>query len=361
MPSALANIKTGDLPAGFAPTGTGVAQAQARKSSPTLSHSNAFSAYRKESSNSSSAMLSPSSPFGFHDLEDDSVPCDTPALVADDGHDLSGLTSLMWKSIDFNQFNLFPDISAATSALTSTIPPVIVTKSDPAPSIPVTVSPQELSLPLPFNGNNVAASEPFSFTSASFPASVPPAPAPSPVSPPPPATVLNQNKKRPASPPLVAPTMSEELSEDGQGPAPKKRRQQSVSLTGTRSASTSFVPLDAPTQTRTYVGPPSKTTKRVIPAAAARKVAAIVTQHQEYSSSTSADEHSVEQLQQEVMKTIEEKRRQNTVAARRSRMRKAEHLQNLEDLVSSLRARVEELENEKDIWMRRALDQGWKA
>jgi len=327
LPSALADIKTDDLP------GPG----QARKLSPTVSHANAFAAYRKDSS---SSMQSPSSPFGIHDSEDDTVPFDTPALVADDGHDLSGLTSPMWGNIDLNQFTLFPDVSTSASA------PVFDTASSgrEAASLPVTVSPQELSLPLPFNNN----SEPFSFSANASP------PAPAQLIAPP----LNQNKKRPASPPLVC-TDSTSTADDSPAP-PKKRRQESVSFTGSRNTSLPFVPLDAPTQTRTYVGPPSKTTKRVIPAAAVRKVAAIVTHHQEYTAEPSTST-SMEQLQEEVMKTIEDKRRQNTVAARRSRMRKAEHLQNMEDLVATLRARVEELESEKDIWMRRALDQGWKA
>lgn len=64
-------------------------------------------------------------------------------------------------------------------------------------------------------------------------------------------------------------------------------------------------------------------------------------------------------METEIEKSIEEKRRQNTVAARRSRQRKAEHLQTLENTIAELQERQAALEMEVQVWTQRALAAGW--
>ena len=118
-----------------------------------------------------------------------------------------------------------------------------------------------------------------------------------------------------------------------------------VSATGIRKGITPESLLDesAPTQTRNYVIP-SATSRKDVPAVFARKRAR---------STAFGDEE--DQLDDYVLPPnptekdlIEQKRRQNTVAARRSRKRKLEHLQLLE---SSL----EKERQEKEQWRERAM------
>ena len=117
-----------------------------------------------------------------------------------------------------------------------------------------------------------------------------------------------------------------------------------VTATGIRKGITPESLLDesAPTQSRTYVTP-SVTSRKEVPAVFARKRAR---------STAFGDEE--DQLDDYVLPPnptekdlIEQKRRQNTVAARRSRKRKLEHLQLLE---SSL----EKERQEKERWRERA-------
>ena len=117
-----------------------------------------------------------------------------------------------------------------------------------------------------------------------------------------------------------------------------------VIATGVRKGVTPETLLDesAPTQTRNYVTP-SATSRKEVPAVFARKRAR---------STAFGDEE--DQLDEYVLPPnptekdlIEQKRRQNTVAARRSRKRKLEHLQLLE-------TSLEKERQEKEQWRERA-------
>ena len=247
---------------------------------------NAFNAYRNGTYDSPCLT-----PFG---LDDDAPPVHTPALEADDDTS-SSLTSPIWN--DFASFSLFPEQPALTSDFLAR----------PSSTGTLTISPSELSLPLPSQD----------------------LPAPS--------------RKRTASTDLVPVTPEVPMVDEEQRSS--KRR----AFTGTGNVSLPPVDVTAPTQTRTYAGPPSKTSKRPVPAAAAKKVAALKT----VSEQTGAD------VEAEIAKSVEDKRRQNTVAARRSRMRKAEHLTGLEDTIRQQQGQIQELELMKEVWMRRAVDAGW--
>ena len=255
---------------------------------------NAFQAYR---------AIEETSPFTtFFGLDIDTPSAHTPALEADDDTS-SSLTSPIWTDLASFDFSL--DQPAASSAVTG--PSSCITDL-------VTISPIDLFLPLPCETNS--------------------APTPS--------------KKRRASPPLV-PVISKVSSLEQQECFSKRKRLQQGTFTGTRNTSLSPVDITAPTQTRLYSGPPSKTSKREVPAAAAKKVATLRT----VSETMGVD------VETEINKSIEDKRRQNTVAARRSRMRKAEHLAELEDIIKQQQEQIQELEMKNEVWMRRALNSGW--
>jgi hypothetical protein len=104
------------------------------------------------------------------------------------------------------------------------------------------------------------------------------------------------------------------------------------------------MPIDAPTQPRTYKTP-STTSRKEVPVLFARKRAR--------SHAFGDDE---DQLPDEAgapvapteAQLIEAKRRQNTISARRSRHRKLEYIRDLED-------RLERLTKERDDWKTRAL------
>lgn len=340
---------------------------------------------RHNSSSSSSSVSSPalaspafdaSSAFPFGGLgASNNSPnfsgIDTPALVPDDGNDLAAslTTSPMWGQLDLGSISLFPQQQQTQTQSTITAP------LQQQPSLP-TISPKELSLPLPdktFNNSNQVR-----------PAS---------------SVAVNNNKaikKRVRESPAFGSDGEDEDEEEDEATqrqaqtTKKSRRSTSTStssapqnhFTGTRhSASAALLPLDAPTQPRTYYGPESKTSKRAVPAAAARKVAAIKAQaemmkraRRSVSSAAPAaaeeaeanaeveddDSGSLEGEVKEVIEmTIEQKRRQNTIAARRSRARKAEHLASLEESIRTLTERVNLLENEKMVWMMRAMAAGW--
>jgi len=117
----------------------------------------------------------------------------------------------------------------------------------------------------------------------------------------------------------------------------------SINTTSNRSAPTGhrrnitaaeLVPLDAPTQPRSYLTP-STTSRKDLPSAflarTSRKRAASVVDDEE-----------------DLLVAIETKRRQNTIAARRSRQRKLEHTRQLEELNTAL-------QEECASWKERAL------
>ncbi|KAJ7108596.1 hypothetical protein C8R44DRAFT_580119, partial [Mycena epipterygia] len=117
--------------------------------------------------------------------------------------------------------------------------------------------------------------------------------------------------------------------------ASSKRRS---TATGTRKnlKPESLIPLEAPTQKRTYITP-SATSKKLVPAVFQKK--------RLHSAAFGADDDEQElgELSPTASEaeTIEYKRRQNTLAARKSRKRKLEHQQMLEDEVAVLKADVE--------------------
>ncbi|KAG6853560.1 hypothetical protein C0991_003230 [Blastosporella zonata] len=117
-----------------------------------------------------------------------------------------------------------------------------------------------------------------------------------------------------------------------------------ASATGTRKGVTpeALVPIDAPTQPRKYVMP-SATSRKEVPSVFAKKRSRSTAFGEE------EDEFNEPPLGPNATEKeqIEYKRRQNTVAARRSRKRKLEYQQNLEDT-------VERLTRERDVWKTRA-------
>lgn len=291
---------------------------------------------------------------------------DTPALVPDDGNDLAAslATSPMWGQLDLGSISLFPQQQALQKHVMAE--KRTATPLQQLPSLP-TVSPQELTLPL-LEGN---------VTQKVTPAS---------------AAVLNKaNKKRARGSPAfggdndnIEEGNVDDDNDDDQRQQNSKRARRSVSASvaptgsfnGTRHTSSAPLPLDAPTQPRTYHGPESKTSKRAVPAAAARKVAAIKAQAEMFKRSrrsasiaddateqnVNAEENGEEiegEFKEAIEMSIEAKRRQNTIAARRSRARKADHLAGLENSIKELTERVSMLENEKMVWMMRAMAAGW--
>jgi hypothetical protein len=95
-----------------------------------------------------------------------------------------------------------------------------------------------------------------------------------------------------------------------------------------------LVPVDAPTQPRNYITP-SATSRKEVPATFARKRA----RSQAFGED---DDELQEELPPDASEKdqIEWKRRQNTIAARRSRKRKLEHQQFLENEVDRLNSEV---------------------
>lgn len=124
-------------------------------------------------------------------------------------------------------------------------------------------------------------------------------------------------------------------------PSSTTKRRVSSQATGTRKNITpaALVPLDAPTQPRKYTMP-SATSRKEVPAVWAKKRA--------HSVAFEDDEELGELPPNATEKEqIEFKRRQNTLAARKSRKRKLEHTQGLEN-------QVEDLKRECGMWETRA-------
>lgn len=124
------------------------------------------------------------------------------------------------------------------------------------------------------------------------------------------------------------------------GPTTRRR----TSATGTRKnlKPEALIPLEAPTQKRTYVTP-SATSRKAVPAVFQKK-----RQH-----SVAFGDDDLKELGElsptaSEQETIEYKRRQNTLAARKSRKRKLEHQHLLEEQIVDLQGEVER-------WKTRAL------
>jgi small-conductance mechanosensitive channel len=95
-----------------------------------------------------------------------------------------------------------------------------------------------------------------------------------------------------------------------------------------------MVPLDAPTQIRNYHGA-SKTSRKVIPAAFSNKLRKRSREEAGFALDED-DELVVDDVPKPVQDQIEAKRRQNTLAARRSRQRKAETAKQQADVIEAL-------------------------
>ncbi|KAI5120138.1 hypothetical protein M0805_001906 [Coniferiporia weirii] len=156
--------------------------------------------------------------------------------------------------------------------------------------------------------------------------------------------LLTMSPSSPALDPLSTQTSPAVVDSSSYAP-----RSKSKAPTGTRKNITpeALVPLDAPTQPRTYVMP-STTSRKEIPAVFARKRAR---------STAFGDDEEDELAEGDVdappptmteAQAIAAKRRQNTLAARRSRMRKLEYQRQLEEQIAGER-------KEKDMWKERAL------
>ncbi|KAJ7029226.1 hypothetical protein C8F04DRAFT_44140 [Mycena alexandri] len=153
-----------------------------------------------------------------------------------------------------------------------------------------------------------------------------------------PSNTVFSAKSRPAS---AAP-----IAEASPSSAPTTRRR--ATATGTRKnlKPETLIPLEAPTQKRTYVTP-SATSRKAVPALFAQKKRA---HSVAFAGADDNDEAELGVLSPTASEaeTIEYKRRQNTLAARKSRKRKLEHQQMLEDEVVVLKGEVEK-------WKTRAL------
>ncbi|KAG9105226.1 hypothetical protein FRC07_009479, partial [Ceratobasidium sp. 392] len=104
-----------------------------------------------------------------------------------------------------------------------------------------------------------------------------------------------------------------------------------------------LLPVDAPTQQRNYYGP-SATSRKVLPAGFEDRRAKIVAKRRR-----GVESAAVEMTEEEILSAaVEDKRRANTVAARRSRQRKLEHVKNLEDELAAAR-------QEAELWKERAI------
>jgi hypothetical protein len=132
--------------------------------------------------------------------------------------------------------------------------------------------------------------------------------------------------------------------------APTKTNRRKSAPTGTRKNVTpeSLVPIEAPIQPRKYVTD-SATSRKELPAVFARKRKRSMA----FGAEVAEDEKvivdpSVVPPSPLEMDAIEAKRRQNTLAARRSRKRKLEHQQELENAVDVER-------REKEAWKARAM------
>ncbi|KAJ7046682.1 hypothetical protein C8F04DRAFT_1061355 [Mycena alexandri] len=122
------------------------------------------------------------------------------------------------------------------------------------------------------------------------------------------------------------------------------RRRSNVTGTRKNLKPEALIPLDAPTQKRNYITP-SATSRKAVPDAFVKK--------RLHSVAFGGDEDDDEELPAlsptaSEAETIEHKRRQNTLAARKSRKRKLEHQQMLEDEVQALQGEV-------TVWRERAL------
>lgn len=120
-------------------------------------------------------------------------------------------------------------------------------------------------------------------------------------------------------------------------------------FTGTRNTKIQPIAFDAPTLPKSYLIPSATSRKRApaaitakMPAAKKAKQAAQAAREASATPGLDAGEEGLDpsELPDELLSAIELKRRQNTLAARRSRMRKAGHLAELQDTINGLEGEV---------------------
>ncbi|KAF8599402.1 hypothetical protein BDV93DRAFT_403167, partial [Ceratobasidium sp. AG-I] len=96
-----------------------------------------------------------------------------------------------------------------------------------------------------------------------------------------------------------------------------------------------LLPVDAPTQQRNYYGP-SATARKELPAGFESRAAKIIAKRKR------GVEAAQELTEADILnQAVDEKRRANTVAARRSRQRKLEHVKRLEDELEEAKKEAE--------------------
>lgn len=134
-----------------------------------------------------------------------------------------------------------------------------------------------------------------------------------------------------------------------------KRDKSEGKFTGTRNSKIPHIPVDAPTMSRSYIIPSSTSRKRSAPTASPAPPTKKSSRARRTSPSPTAAYENPEEpydpsmLPSAVLSAIEIKRRSNTLAARLSRNRKAEHLKELMEELEKVKA-------ERDEWIEKAGD-----
>ena len=152
----------------------------------------------------------------------------------------------------------------------------------------------------------------------------------------------------------------------------KKRNSAKDKFSGTRNTKIAAIPIDAPTMSRfifsfflhrprltpfflrSYIIPSATSRKRAAPATTATTKKAKAPRSRRSSTpfesfDNPAEPYDPSELPDELLSAIEIKRRSNTIAARISRNRKAEHLKGLQ-------IEIDRLSAERDEWRQKALD-----
>lgn len=128
--------------------------------------------------------------------------------------------------------------------------------------------------------------------------------------------------------------------------APRDPSTQKRVFTGSRSAPiTSLIPSDAPIQSRTYLLP-SSTSRKALPIAVSRSLPRTAGTRRKKVPAIEEGAPEASELPEEIVLTVEAKRSQNTLAARKSRERKARYLAELESRVDEQEGEIGELKRE---------------
>lgn len=307
--------------------------------SPSSTHAPMSNAFQLFGSQSNSTLSPAGSP--FDGALDDIPPMSTPALIPDGDFDMTAYSastdsSPLWQSINASDISVAQNWQLFSQPTQST-------------DIPVTVTPTELALPLPtFADALVVPAQPAEHSRKRPSLAVETS-----------EYAIQSSSKRSkssasneeatsaaittATAALIAAVLPPSV------PLPPLPPKGSGKYNGTRRTAIPLLDESAPIQARKYTGPPSKTSKRAVPAAAAKRVAVL----QAHAEHTGVD------TTEAIEDTIANRRLHNTLAARRSRQRKAEHLSILEARIAALEESLVRADAEKQVWMARAVDAGW--